>query len=65
MPGLTPDERNLLTKIQITTNELAKMLLVANTRGFNVTFNINGQLGTVDKFEVTRAVPVDFTAGTN
>jgi len=62
---LTPDERKLLIDIQTTTSQLARMLLEANGKGFNVTFNINGQAGTVDKFEVTRMVPVDFSAGTN
>ena len=65
MAGLTPDERKLLTDIQTTTAQLAKLVHAAFEKGFHINFNINGQLGTVDKFEVTRAVPVDFTAGTN
>lgn len=62
---LTPDERKLLAEIQTSTAQLARMLLEANGKGFNVEFNINGQSGTVDKFEVFRREPVDFSKGTN
>lgn len=63
--GLTDNERKLLIDIQTTTAQLARKVHEASEKGFQINFNINGQLGTVDKFEVTRAVPVDFTAGTN
>jgi hypothetical protein len=62
---LTPEERQLLTDVQDTTSKLAKLVQAAIAAGFNVQFSMNSNTGIVDKFEVTRAVPVDFTAGTN
>jgi len=46
-------------------DDLARLLQKASESGFTVRFNINGQLGACDVFNVFKLVPVDLRSAAN
>lgn len=61
----SPADQQLLQTIRAKADELARLIQQAGESGLTVQFNINGQIGACDVFNVFKMVPVDLRSGAN
>ena len=62
---LSSMDQQLLFAIRERADDLARLLQKASESGFTVQFNINGQIGACDVFNVFKLVPVDLRSAAN
>jgi hypothetical protein len=65
MSSLSTTEMQMLHDIRAKADDLARLIQEAGAAGFTIQFNINGQIGACDLFNVFRMVPVDLKMGAN
>ena len=65
MTTLTTMEMQTLHGIRAKVDELAHLIQEANAAGFQINFNINPMIGSCDRFDVFKMMPIDLKMGAN
>ena len=62
---ISAQEQAMLQNIRTKADDLSRLINEAMQAGFTINFNINGVVGSCDRFDVYKMVPVDMKAAAN